>query len=338
MKAFIPLFLLLIALYGLGSSIIPLLFAGIAALICDPYIQWLKTKGIKKPYSTILIIVGCFLPLIILNIVLVPLILREAKEFLAVLPDNTSKLLDQIENWAVSIGVSLDYERKDVLELVQTHISKLSLSMLKSVTEVLKQSAGNVTQVILMVLNIFLIPIFFFYMVSERNYWVSIVKTLIPNEYNKRVLTTAKNSISILKSYLQGQVLACLILSVFYAIGLSIVGLRFGVFIGIITGSLTFVPYVGFSIGMGLGLIVAMTAGTGMIHVLLVLLVFMIGQALESFVVTPRFVGKNVGLTALESILVLIIFGNYFGFAGMLVAIPTGAIIKTTLAEYVASH
>ena len=110
---------------------------------------------------------------------------------------------------------------------------------------------------------------------------------------------------------------------------------KFGILIGLITGGLSFIPYVGFSMGLALGLIVAAAEGQGFSHIALVLLVFMIGQALESFVITPKLVGHTVGLTALESILTLIIFGNLFGFVGMLVAIPTGAIIKTTIAGYI---
>lgn len=338
MKILLPLILLAILLYGLGSSLVPLLLAGIAALLCDPYIQWLKTKGIRKPYSTLLIIIGVFLPIVLLAALLLPAMLRETREFLTVLPSNMTKLLDQVEGWAVGVGVSLDYDRKDVLELVEAHISQLSVGILKSITEGLKQSAGNLTQVLLTILNIFLIPIFFFYLVTEKNYWLATLKSLVPQQYHARALDTFGKSIVILKSYLQGQVLACTILGAIYSVGLFAVGLKFGILIGIITGSLSFIPYVGFSIGLILGVIVAFSMGHGLGYVALVLGVFMVGQALETFVVTPKFVGKHVGLTALESILVLIIFGNLFGFVGMLIAIPTGAIIKTTLTNYVATQ
>lgn len=334
MKSYFPLVLLGVALYGLGSSLVPLLLAAIAALLCDPYIQWLRTKGIRKPYSTLLIIAGVVLPIILFNLALLPLVLRETQEFLAALPSNITKFLDQLESWAVSVGVSLDYDRKDVLGLVEAHISEYSVSILKSLTDVLKQSAGNLTQVLIFTLNLFLIPIFFFYLVTEKRYWLALVNHLIPSEYHDRFLQSLEKSVVILKSYLQGQVLACACLASVYSLGLLAVGLKFGILIGMITGFLTFIPYVGFSIGLGLGLIVALSSGSGFGYVALVLGVFMVGQALETFVVTPKLVGKNVGLTALESILVLIIFGNLFGFAGMLVAIPTGAIIKTTAGEY----
>lgn len=338
MKLFLGLALLLAVFYGLGSSLVPLLLAGIAALLCDPYIQWLKTKGIKKPYSTLLIIIGVFLPIIAFSLFLLPIILQESKEFLTALPDNMTNLLNQLERWAVAIGVSLDYDKNDVLALVEVHISKLSVSILKTLTDGLKQSAGSVTQVLLGVLNIFLIPIFFFYLVTEKKYWLATVKALTPKEHHARALKTLERSILILKSYLQGQTLACTILALIYSFGLFAVGLKFGILIGIITGYLSFIPYVGFSIGLGFGIIVALATGNGVGYLALVLSVFMIGQVLETFVVTPKFVGNQVGLTALESILVLIIFGNLFGFVGMIVAIPTGAIIKTTLTEYISNQ
>jgi len=334
MKPFLILALFAILLYGLGSSLLPLILAGVGALLCEPYIEWLKNKGIKKPYSTALIIIVVFLPFLILNAILLPKMLRELGEFLAVLPKNLDKLLDQLETWAVAIGVSLDYSRQEIIKLIEDHTSEFSASIVNFLTEGFKKSVGNVTAVILTILNIFLIPIFFFYLVSENNYWRASLKALIPRDYHARLSQTMDQSVTILKSYLQGQFLACAILALIYAVGLQAVGLKFGILIGIITGALTFIPYVGFSIGMALGIIVAFSMGNGLGYVALVLAIFMIGQALESFVITPKLVGNNVGLTALESILILIIFGNLFGFAGMLIAIPTGAVIKTVLTEY----
>jgi predicted PurR-regulated permease PerM len=277
------------------------------------------------------------LPVALISLFLLPVVLTEAKAFLIEFPNYTTRLLDGVERWAVKVGMSLEYNRSDVLTVVQSQIEKMSAGILKLFTDWLKHSVGDVTQAILTILNIFLIPIFFFYFVSEKNYWISTIKAIIPREHHKLALETLDKSGHIFKSYLQGQVLACTILAIFYSVGLAAVGLKFGILIGIVTGALTFVPYVGFSIGLVMGLIVASTMGSGIGHVLIVFIVFMIGQSLETFVITPKYVGKNVGLTELESILVLIIFGNFFGFIGMLVAIPSGAIIKTALTNYVAS-
>jgi predicted PurR-regulated permease PerM len=255
---------------------------------------------------------------------------RELKEFLAVLPQNMTYFLDQIEGLAVKIGVSLDYSRTDVLDLVNQHAKEVSVSALKIVTDALKRSAGNFTAIILTVLNVFLIPVFFFYLVSENRYWESVMKALVPKTYHGRITKTYERSLELLKSYMQGQFIACTVLAVLYAVGLFAAGLKFGVLIGIITGALTFIPYVGFSLGLVAGVIVAFSMGQGFGYVAAIITIFMVIQALESFVVT-------VGLTPLESILILIVFGNLFGFAGMLVAIPTGAILKTVIAEYVAA-
>jgi predicted PurR-regulated permease PerM len=259
--------------------------------------------------------------------------LRELKEFLAVLPQNMDIVLGQLESLAIKIGVKFDYDRNDIMTLIRTHSEELSLGIARWLTDALKSSAGNVTQVLLMILNLFLIPIFFFYLVSENTYWRAAFKKLVPAEHHTRLSQVLEKSISILKSYLQGQVLACAILALLYGLGLQLAGLKFGILIGIITGSLSFIPYVGFSIGMGLGLVVAFSMGQGFGFVALILAIFMIVQSMESFYITPKLVGKNVGLTALESILILIIFGNLFGFAGMLIAIPSGAVIKTLIAE-----
>lgn len=335
MKLFVVLACAAILLYGLGSSLLPLILATVGAILSQPFIDWLKAKGIKKPFSTILIIMGVFIPILLLNFILVPMFFRELKDFLEVLPQNMTTFLDQVESLAIKVGLSLDYSRADLIELVNVHAKEVSVSLLKIITDALKRSAGNVTEMILTILNIFLIPVFFFYLVSENQYWRSLLKAIVPRAHHENVMKTFKNSVQLLKSYLQGQFIACTVLAVLYAIGLFAAGLKFGILIGIITGALSFIPYVGFSLGLIAGIVVAFSMGQGLGYVGLVFAIFFVIQAIESFVVTPKLVGNTVGLTPLESILVLIIFGNLFGFAGMIIAIPTGAILKSIIAEYV---
>ena len=334
MRALVILGLALTLIYGLGSSLIPLLVAAVGALLSQPLLAWLRARGIRPPFSTLMILLGVFVPIIVLSVTLVPIFFEELKDFLAALPQYLTNFLDQVEAIAVHIGLSMDYSRDEIRELVNRHSAELSVNALKFVGDTLKHSAGNLTGVILATLNVFLIPVFFFYLVSENSYWQSLVLKLFPEGQRARFSRTFDQCVDLLKSYLQGQSLACATLAACYACGLLLVGLRFGALIGILTGALSFMPYVGFSLGLAAGVVVAFSMGKGFGFVAVVLAVFFVVQSLESFVITPRLVGNTVGLTPLESILVLIVFGNLAGFTGMLVAIPTAAILKIIAAEY----
>ena len=117
-----------------------------------------------------------------------------------------------------------------------------------------------------------------------------------------------------------------------YSVGLLIVGLKFGLLIGCLTGLFTFIPYVGFSLGLVAAVITALanlSEGSG--QLMGVAIVYSIGQILESYVVTPRIVGNKVGLSPFEAILALIVFGNLLGFVGLFLAIPAGGIVKVVL-------
>ena len=168
-------------------------------------------------------------------------------------------------------------------------------------TDTLNRSAGNMTAMILTILNVFLIPVFFFYLVSENSYWKSILKTLVPKPYYARVTQVFNTSTQLLKSYLQGQFLACTALSILYGFSLQIAGLKFGVLIGIITGSLSFIPYVGFSLGLVIVIIVAFSMGLGFGFVAIIIAIFFIIQTIETFIITPKLVGIYIVLTPLES-------------------------------------
>ncbi len=154
------------------------------------------------------------------------------------------------------------------------------------------------------------------------------IKKFIPSQFKEFFHSLAGHTDRVLNGYIRGQLLLAIVQAGYYAIALSVIHLQFAIVIGVITGLLTIIPYLGFILGISISLITAIATATPILpKVMAVLIVFAIGQVIENFVLTPRLVGNKVGLKPLTTILVLIIGGNLAGLLGMLLAIPVAAII-----------
>jgi predicted PurR-regulated permease PerM len=154
------------------------------------------------------------------------------------------------------------------------------------------------------------------------------MKRLVPRRWAPSVSSIAAEIHTTLGGYVRGQLLACIILSTLYATGLSIVGLRLAVAIGIITGMLAFVPYIGFGTGFLMAVTMALLDWQGLNHVLGTIGVLAGVQLLDAMIITPRVVGGSVGLKPLPVLLTMMAAGALFGFIGVLLAVPLGGVVR----------
>jgi len=161
---------------------------------------------------------------------------------------------------------------------------------------------------------------------------------LIPRRALPKVQQLARESDEVLAAFIRGQLSVMAVLAIYYAVGLTLAGLQFALPIGILTGLLVFIPYVGFGLGLILGVLAALLQWNGWPGFAAVLAVYGIGQLLEGYVLIPWLVGDRIGLHPLVVIFALLAFGQLFGFAGVLLALPVSAAILVGLrhlrAEY----
>ena len=136
---------------------------------------------------------------------------------------------------------------------------------------------------------------------------------------------------AVLGQYLRGQLVVMGLLAVFYTVGLALVGLKLALPIGVFTGLAVFVPYLGFGLGMVMGVLAAVLQFQSVLGVALVALVFVVGQVVESMYVTPRLLGDRIGLHPIAVIFALMAFGQLFGFVGVLIALPTSAVLLVAI-------
>lgn len=322
-----------IAVVGLGSALIPLVISFGLAYLVFPLIKQLEERGLPRAYA----VSGIFaltLSLIILILILVlPGLFEDGRAFLKELPQTATVALDKVDHLAEDMGFDIDVSQEGVKEFINLHISEISTDLVKTVTKSIRGTFSNIFKWLLSVLNLFLIPLFFFYVINDFERISTEIKSFIPPSANKKLSHYLSLSNRVLSGYIRGQLLVAGILSLLYGFGLWMVGLRFGFLIGFVSGLISVIPYAGLTLGITTALMMGFAYYEGLPSILGIIGVFVFVQTLEGFLITPKLVGDKVGLSALATILALIIGGNLLGLVGMLIAIPTAAVCKVILAD-----
>jgi len=223
----------------------------------------------------------------------------------------------------------------------------------KSVGSLISQGSGFITtflaslwsggRAVFSVLSLLIItPVVAFYLLCDWDIVVDTVDGWIPLQHKETIRGIGRDIDNAIAGFVRGQAVICLILAAFYAVGLTLAGLNFGFLIGLITGLLGFIPFVGALTGFLVAAIVAIAQfWPTWTPILLVIGVFLVGQALEGYVLSPKLVGAKVGLHPVWMMFALIAFGYLFGFVGLLIAIPLAATIgvlaRFALRQYHAS-
>jgi predicted PurR-regulated permease PerM len=177
-----------------------------------------------------------------------------------------------------------------------------------------------------------------FYLLRDWPLLAARIDDLVPRRWQPKVRQISAEIDTVLAEFLRGQLLVMVVLAVYYSIALSIVGLERGIAIGVLTGLLVFIPYVGFGLGLVLGVAAALLQWHGVPGFLAVLGVYGAGQLLENYVLVPSLVGDRIGLHPLAVIFALLAFGQLFGFAGVLLALPVSAAMLVGLRHLRAAY
>jgi Predicted permease len=249
------------------------------------------------------------------------------------LPKNTSVAIDKIEEISKKLGIKIDFSRNNVQRYIKNNINKVSGSLLKGISKGVIGTFTSIVNWLIAILNLFLIPVFFFYVINDFEQIINEIKSYIPDFILPKLTHYIHLINDVLHGYIRGQLMVALILAGLYATGLSIVGLKFGILIGIISGLISVIPYAGFTLGFLAAIVTGLANNTGLGPIFGIVTVFTIVQLLEGFVITPKLVGNKVGLSSFATMLALIIGGNLLGLFGMLIAIPAAAILKSIVID-----
>lgn len=329
----IALIVLGLLFYLLAPVLMPFFIAAIIAYMCDPLVDRLSEVGIKqytlgRTNATLLVMVGIVGAISALFLVLVPLLQKESLLIAERLPTLVNKIHDQLEPWLqAKFGISLDIDGVMVQELLTKNWKTAG----GIVGDVLKSVGGQGLALIGILANILLLPVVLFYLLRDWDDFIAAIGELIPREWYEKVETITKEIDDVLSEFVRGQFSVMAAMSVFYTVGLWIAGLDMALPIGLITGLLGFVPYLGIATGLGLAMLVAALQFTSVGQVVPVLLVFGLGQVVEGMFLTPKLVGDRIGLHPVIVIFALLAGGQLFGFIGILLALPVSAAIAVGL-------
>ncbi len=329
---------LVLFFYGLGSAFVPITFAWFLAYAALPIVKKMERRGIARSPASI-IVLGCvFFLLTVLSLLILPPLVSDLQGAISDIPNNVSAVLIKLDTFFSGYGFHVPYNRQTLIDFSSQYSEKISSNVLKFGGEVLKNSVVNAASVILIWLNLFLVPVFFVYVINDYEKLIDSFEDLVPLSWRPKLDELIEEANQILSGYIRGQLLVCGILAVLYSLGLLLVGVKFAIIIGCLTGFLSVIPYVGFSIGLAAALITALANFDGFAPLAWIGIVYGLIQVLESFYITPRIVGNKVGLTSFEAIIALIVFGNLFGFAGLFVAIPAGALTKLLFIHFLVEY
>ena len=311
-------------IYLLGPILSPFLFGAILAYIGSPLVKWGARHRVPRMLGALFVVAGMIAVIATLFLILAPMVQTEAAAIARRLPELADRFNERFVPWAQQrFGIDLQFDAASLRTLIAENVSgmqNVGVWLLGSL------KIGGVA-LLGFFANLLLTPVVMFYLLMDWDALMARLGGLLPRRWNKYSLVIAGEIDSVLAEYLRGQITVMAILAVYYAAALWIAGLQFAVPIGVLTGLLIFVPYLGFGIGLVLALLVALLQFAAWQGVVAVLIVYGIGQALESFLLTPWLVGERIGLHPLAVIFALLAFGQLFGFTGVLLALPASAAI-----------
>jgi len=286
----------------------------------------------------LLVILLLFALLVLLTVILVPLFYKEIKLLTERLPGYLGQINEHLVPWVKQrFGVELQIDAASVRDLLADSLQGtegLGVKLLQSL------KIGGLT-LIGFVVNLLLVPVVLFYLLRDWKGLVAMIDRLVPRRWHATARAIAGEIDAVLAEFLRGQISVILVMSTFYTLSLWLTGLEFFLPVGIITGVLVFVPYVGMLTGLALATLAAAMQFGATAGLIWVWIVFAAGQALEGMAVTPLLVGQRVGLHPVAVIFALLAFGQLFGFFGVLLALPVSAALLVALrhlrGRYVAS-
>ena len=322
-------------LHFLGSILTPFLVGAILAYFGSPFVTWAERHRVPRTLGTLLVILVILLLVLALLLVLVPLVQSEIGQLMRRLPELAAALYGRVAPWLrETFGIEVQMDLASVKELIADNLDSAQALTLKLLSGL---KAGG-TVVLGILINLALIPVVMFYLLRDWNRIVARVDGLLPRRWLPRVRTISREIDRVLAEFLRGQLSVMGVLAVYYSVGLMVAGLQFAVPIGILTGLLVFIPYVGFGLGLILGVLAALLQWSGWPGFFAVLAVYGIGQLLENYVLVPLLVGDRIGLHPLAVIFALLAFGELFGFAGVLLALPVSAALLVGLRHLRATY
>ncbi len=309
--------------------LLPFIAGAILAYALDPAADWLERRGMSRLGATLFILVLLSLGFVFVILLLVPLLLNQLTDFARALPTYITRLQELFGSVLESdvahfLGIDVESIRGSLGSFMSRGVD-LASAVLASLW------TGGRT--LLDVGSLFVVtPFVAFYFLRDWDWIVAWVDQLIPRDHVETVRRLGREIDQKVAAFVRGQILVGTLLGIFYAAGLMIVGLNYGLLIGLASGILSFIPYLGFAVGFVAAIAIAIVQfWPDWIMLAATVGVFVVGQLIEGYVLQPRILGRSVGLHPVWLLFALFAFGYLLGFLGLLIAVPLAAAVGVLL-------
>ena len=331
--------ILTLFLYLFSAILLPFVAGMVLAYFLDPVADRLQRLGLSRVMATVVILVTFVVVLVLALVILVPVLATQMSEFAGKLPEYLTRLQTLITSFDP--------------QWLKQRFGVDAASLKEGLNSVLTSGFGFLTTVftsiwssgvaLVSIVSLFVVtPVVAFYMLLDWDRMVATVDNWVPRDHVETVRAIATDINTATAGFVRGQGTLCLVLGAMYAIGLTLTGLNFGILIGLFAGLISFIPYVGSLTGLVLAVGVAFVQfWPDWTMVVAVAAVFFIGQFIEGNILSPKLVGKSVGLHPVWLMFSLFAFGALFGFVGLLIAVPAAAavavLVRFAIARYLES-
>ncbi|MDZ4089344.1 MAG: AI-2E family transporter [Tabrizicola sp.] len=310
----------LLLLWLLGNVLLPFIVGGAIAYFLDPLADRLERLGMSRVAATTVISLVALLMVVLLVLAVIPTLVNQLTALVNAAPDIAKRLQ----------GFLLERfpELADSTSTIRQTLAEIGAAIQARGGELVQGVVSSALGVISVVVFIVVVPVVAFYLLLDWDEMVGRIDSMLPLDHAPTIRRLAREIDAVLAGFVRGQVSVCVALGTFYAVALMAAGLQFGLVVGAIAGAITFIPYVGSLVGGILAVGLALFQFWGdWLQIGIIAAIFAAGQFVEGNILTPRLVGKSVGLHPVWLLFALSAFGTVFGFVGMLIAVPVAASI-----------
>ena len=317
--------------YLLAPVLTPFLAAALLAYLGDPLVDRMEARGMPRTPAVTLVFLLLFTVLTLAVLLLLPALGHQLEAVVQRLPGYLERAQNFIGPWLQqNLGIEVTTLDWSVLKnTLQQHWAQMG-GVAKGVLSWVSQSGMALAA---WVANLVLIPVVTFYLLRDWDHLVARLQVMLPRKWEATTVRLVQESDTVLGAFLRGQLVVMLSLALVYSVGLWWVGLELALIIGLVAGLVSFVPYLGFILGILMAGIAALMQFQELHYLLYVAAVFGVGQALEGMLLTPLLVGDKIGLHPVAVIFAVMAGGQLFGFVGVLLALPVAAVIMVLLRD-----
>jgi len=312
------------------SVIFPFLVAFVLAYLFDPLANQLEKWGVSRTLGVLLLLLVTLGLMILVGMILIPSLVVEIQYLIGRIPDMATQAVNFVQKNIPRLLVFFhrDPEKfeQSLLEEIPSRIERVLLNFLKGIS--------GIGTFLSQIFNVVIIPILTFYFLKDLDRIRTWALDFVPRKYRSNCYFYLWRTNRILGGYIRGQIIVCSIVGLLTGFALAVFKIPFAILLGVITGVLNIIPYIGLYISLGLALLASFFAPNVLAAMVKIGAIFLVVQTVEVYVISPKIIGDRVGLHPVAVIFSILVFSRFLGFWGLIIGVPTAALIKFLMDEW----